>query len=143
MLKAVVRLDERSGEKFLYIVPETQLEEKFVLWFCNEHNFLRERVNRRDSIRLPGYNDPEEAVRNIYPAFREFKQRFRYVEIPDLRGVDFDRAVKELRDLGLTWTLDGEREDPRFPPGAVVWQHPPPGSAVIGQSVVRIARNPV
>lgn len=142
MLKPVVCPDKASGGKSLFIVPESELEEKFILWFCTQHNLPRERINRRESLKLPGWNDPEEAVRNLYPAFRDFKERFRYVEIPDLVGMSLDHAAGRLRELGLTWDLEGEREDPRYPPGAVVWQHPPPGAAAIAQALVRLCRNP-
>lgn len=138
MIHPVIKLDERTGTKFLYLVPETELEEKFILWFCHQHDLPRQRINRKESIRFPIYNDPEDTQKNIYAAFHEFKEKFRYVEIPNLTGLTQDDAAKELRLRGLGWDVHSELESRAHPAGFVVGQHPSAGSAVVSDSTVRL-----
>lgn len=133
----VIKLDERSGEKFLYIVPETDLEEKFILWFSHMHDLPRQRVNRRESLRFPMWNDPEDTQKNVYAAYHKFCDKYRYMEIPNVIGRMKDDAIRELRLLGLTWDLDAEVES-RHPAGMVVGQHPSGGSATVSDSIVRL-----
>jgi hypothetical protein len=138
MIKPVLKMDERTGEKLLFMVPETELEEKFIIWFCHQHDLPRQRVNNRESLRLPGYNDPEEAERNLYAAFRQFKEKYRYTEIPDLSGMTVEAARREIHLRGLTWKVEREMPDHRFPPGTVISHQPPAGSAAVPDSVVRL-----
>lgn len=137
MMRPVIKLDERSGEKYLYIVPETELEEKFVLWFCQQNSLPRQRVNRRESIRFPVFNDPDDTQKNVYAAYHKFKEKYRYLEIPNLTGLMKDDAIRELRLQGLTWDLHSEIQS-RHPAGMVVGQHPAPGSASASDSIVRL-----
>lgn len=132
-----------DGEEFLYMRAETPLEEKFILWFATRHGLRRQRVDSRESLRLPGGNDPQLAVENVHEAYREFCDEFHYVELPPLYGVEFDKATQIIRSLGLAWEIEGSLEDLRFAPGTVVHQHPSPGPVSIPDGVVRLVLNKV
>lgn len=134
----VLKVDELSGEQFLFIVPETDLEEKFILWFCHQHDMPRQRVNRRESIRFPGWNSPEDTQKNLYAAYHRFRERYKYKEIPDLLGKTREEALRELRFHGLTWSEEPDTESRIYPAGTVAFQQPSGGSSIISESVVRL-----
>lgn len=130
-----------GAETWLYLVPETRLEEKFVIHFSFENGLASDRVQGRESLRLPAGNDDSQAVENVRLAFERFCRRFGYVEVPDLRGLDLTEAADVVRDLGLAWTIHGYREEPNYPPGSVISQHPEPGPVSIPEGVVKLVLN--
>lgn len=123
------------------MVPQTDLEEKFVLWFAFRHDMERERRGKRECLRFPPQNDPDLATRNLYQAYREFCKQYRYVEIPDLYGLEPEVAQQLLRQLGLAWQYEGVRYDRRYPVGTVVSQRPSPGAAARVEGVVYLSLN--
>lgn len=125
----------------LYMVPQTDLEEKFVIWFAFQNHLDRRRRGKRECLKLSCHNDPDDAARNLYQAYRDFCQKFRYVEIPDLYGLEPEKAQQILRQLGLTWQFEGVRHDRRYPVGTVVSQRPSPGTAARVEGVVYLGLN--
>ncbi len=123
------------------MVPQTDLEEKFVLWFSFQNDLQRVRRGRRECLKFPPSNDPELATRNVYQAYREFCQQFRYVEIPNLYGMEPEKAQQSLRQLGLAWKFEEGRHDRRYPVGTVVSQRPAPGAAARVEGVVYLGLN--
>lgn len=137
MLHAVLRINERSGLKELFLVPSTDLEEKFLVWFSTSRRLERQKVNGRTSLRFPVENAPESLEANMQRAFEEFKKRYRYVEIPNVRGLTVAAAKEELRLHDLTWAIEREVESAEHPHGVVISQKPPAGAGVsITESVV-------
>lgn len=139
MLKPVIKVDEESGEKQLFMVPESDLEERFVLWFSFENGIPRRRVNKRESLVFHHMSDPEMAQQSLLRAFENFKKRFSYVEIPYLIGVPFSRAREELHLRGLHWAIEREVETNEYPPGTVVGQNPLSEAVATPQSVVYLS----
>jgi len=142
MLKPVIKVNEETGEKQLFIVPESDLEERFVLWFSFENSIPRQRVNKRESLMFHYMNDPDLAQQSLLKAYEAFKRRFNYVEIPYLIGVPFARAREELHMRGLQWAIEQEVETDEYPPGTVIGQNPLKEAVVSPHSVVylRITR---
>lgn len=134
-------IEPEEAPDALYMVPQTDLEEKFILWFSFHNDLARQRRGKRECLKLPAQNDPELAVRNVYQAYQEFCRKFRYVEIPSLYGLEPERAQQILRQLGLTWQFEGVRQDRRYPAGTVVSQRPSPGAAARVEGVVYLGLN--
>jgi len=124
MLKPVIKTNEKTGEKQLFMVPESDLEERFVLWFSFQNNIPRERINKRDSLVFHHMSDPDMAQQSVMRAFDAFKKRYNYVEIPYLVGVPLARAREELHLHGLQWAIEREVENNEYPPGHVIAQNP-------------------
>jgi beta-lactam-binding protein with PASTA domain len=61
------------------------------------------------------------------------------VEVPSLLGLKPDQAREVLRTRALALALSGERPDPRYPPGTIAAQSPPPGSAAPRGGAVQVA----
>jgi hypothetical protein len=137
MFKSVIKLNDRTGEKNLYIVPSTGLEEKFVSWFSGEYMVQKETINGRMSLWFPIGNDPSDLEQNMQRAYEEFKKRFRYVEIPSVTGLTLLAAKDELRTQNMTWGIEREIESHDHPKGTVISQKPPAGAGVsITDSVI-------
>jgi hypothetical protein len=136
MLKPVIKVNEETGEKQLFMVPESDLEERFVLWFSFENSIPRKRVNKRESLAFHHMSDPELAQQSLLRAFETFKTRFNYVEIPYVVGVPIARAREELHMRGLQWAVEREVETNEYPPGTVVSQNPLSEAVAGPQSVV-------
>lgn len=134
-------IEPELAENALYMVPQTDLEEKFILWFSFRHNLDRERRGKRECLVLPAQNDPELATRNLYQAYREFCKRYRYVEVPNLYGLEPEKAQQLLRQQGLAWQFEGVRQDRRYPAGTVVSQRPAPGATAQMEGVVYLSLN--
>ncbi|MDQ7825518.1 MAG: PASTA domain-containing protein [Candidatus Eremiobacteraeota bacterium] len=144
MLKPVLKKNEETGEKQLFMVPESDLEERFVLWFAFHHSVPRLRLNRRDALVFHALNDPDTVQYNLTMAFEEFKKRYNYVEIPYLVGVSLSRAREELRMRGLQWAIEREVATSEYPPDHVISQNPLKEAVAAAQSVVylTISKNP-
>jgi hypothetical protein len=139
MLKPVIRVNEESGEKQLFMVPESDLEERFVLWFAFENSIPRQRVNNKESLVFHHMSDPDMAQQSLLRAFENFKKRFNYMEIPYLIGVTLQRAREELHFRGLHWAIEREVETDEYPPGTVVGQNPLSEAVAAPQSVVYLS----
>jgi len=136
MLKPVMKIDEETGQKQLFMVPESDLEERFVIWFAFQHSVPRLRVNKRESLVFHFMNDPELVTFNVNKAFENFKSDYKYVEIPYLIGVSLSRARDELRHRGLEWAIEREVNSKEYPPGYIVGQNPLSEAVAAPQSVV-------
>lgn len=136
MLKPVMKVDEETGQKQLFMVPESDLEERFVIWFAFQHSVPRLRVNKRESLVFHFMNDPELVTFNVNKAFENFKSDYKYVEIPYLIGVSLARARDELRHRGLEWAIEREVASKEYPPGYVISQNPLSEAVAAPQSVV-------
>jgi len=78
VLKPIYKLDETTGERQLFIMPEDLLEEKFVLWFSFDQNLPRQRIGEWECMQFPHNNDPEVLQHNVIRAFEDFCRRFKY-----------------------------------------------------------------
>ena len=136
MLKTVRKLKENTGEKELFVVPETPLEEKFLVWFASQHCFPVKIVNNRQSIQFLASNDPTRLQINMHRAFQLFKERFRYVEIPPVSGLLFEEAKEILHKYKVAWIIEREVASRDFPAGTVISQKPDPGGVAITDSIV-------
>jgi hypothetical protein len=136
MLKPVMKIDEETGQKQLFMVPESDLEERFVIWFAFQHSVPRLRVNKREALVFHHMNDPELVTYNVNKAYENFKIDYKYVEIPYLIGVTLSRARDELRHRGLEWAIEREVKSDQYPPGYVVSQNPLSDAVASPQSVV-------
>ncbi|GEM_PF-1923023 len=136
MLKPVIKTEEETGQKQLFMVPESDLEERFVIWFAFQHGVPRLRVNKREALVFHFLNDPEMVTHNVNKAFENFKSDYKYVEIPYLIGVSLARARDELRHRGLEWAIEREVKSDQFPPGHVVSQNPLSDAVCSPSSVV-------
>jgi beta-lactam-binding protein with PASTA domain len=56
----------------------------------------------------------------------------RVLELPEAK------AREKLTELGFRPRQDGERPNPAFPAGTVIWQDPPPGTVLQPNSVVQL-----
>jgi serine/threonine-protein kinase len=64
--------------------------------------------------------------------------RAREVTVPDLAGLDLDRAKQVLEDTGLVLRIDSKRSDTRVAANHVLSQEPLPGSVLRRQRAVRV-----
>jgi beta-lactam-binding protein with PASTA domain len=62
----------------------------------------------------------------------------REVPVPRVLELPEDQARAELGRVGLRSRLAGRRPHQSLPRGAVVWQHPPPGTALPPNAVVEL-----
>jgi len=136
MLKPVLKMNEETAQKQLFMVPESDLEERFVLWFAFHHDVPRQRVNKRESLIFHHLSDPGMVQQNLMKAYEDFKQRYNYVEIPYLIGVTLARAREELHYRGLQWAIEREIISQDYPPGYIVGQNPLKEAVAAPQSVV-------
>jgi hypothetical protein len=136
MLKPVTKMSEETNEKQLFIVPESDLEERFILWFAYENSVPRQRVNNKEALMFHHMSDPEMLQHNVTKAFENYKIRFNYVEIPYLIGVSLARAREELHMRGLQWAIEREVDTTEFPPEFIIGQNPLKEAVVAPQSVV-------
>ena len=139
LFKAVLRRNETSGENELFVYGETELEEKFIIWFSFEHDIPRLRVNMREALKFPPQNDQETTLRNLTRAFELFKKRYNYVEIPYLVGMSLERAKTELKMLNLEWAIEREIYTDDVPPGHVAAQNPLSGAVASPHGVVYLS----
>jgi beta-lactam-binding protein with PASTA domain len=59
--------------------------------------------------------------------------------VPRVLDRPLDEAKGALSQAGFRMRLDGERPSPSVPRGAVVWQDPPPGTALTPNAVVQLS----
>lgn len=135
-MKAVIKLNDETRNKDLYIVPETDLEERFFIWFNFQYGIPRQRINNKESLQFPGSNDSEQTIENLEQAFAKYKIRFRYREIPNVIGISLSKASKKLKEYGVNWAVEKETFSAGFPPGYVIFQKPRAGSVSMPDSVV-------
>jgi len=78
MLKPVIRLKEKSDDKQLFIVPENDMEERFIIWFAFDNSLRTQRINNRESLEFPIQNDPNITQQNMIRAYEQFLKKYRY-----------------------------------------------------------------
>jgi beta-lactam-binding protein with PASTA domain len=64
--------------------------------------------------------------------------RARDVRVPDLAGLDADRAARLVADAGLVMRIDARRPDAKVAPNRVIDQEPQAGSVLRRQRVVKV-----
>lgn len=64
--------------------------------------------------------------------------RAREVRVPDLAGLDAERAARVVADAGLIMRIDARRPDPKVPANRIVEQEPQAGSVLRRQRVVKV-----
>jgi hypothetical protein len=134
-MKHVYKLDD-SGQKYLYIVPESELEERFFIWFGFQYGMMKFRVNGKDSLRFPAVNDPEQTIQNLRQALSIYCERFRYLEIPNVTGLPLPEARNKLEEKNVQWAVQKEIFSRTHPRGFVVFQNPRGGSTSTPNSIV-------
>ncbi|MHB2019276.1 MAG: PASTA domain-containing protein [Candidatus Xenobia bacterium] len=136
MLTPVLTLNDETGKRELYVVPSSELEEKFVVWFSHQHGVPQVRHRGRFALQLPEWNDPDHVMNNVNAAYEQFVKRFHYTEIPNLIGLPLERAIEQLAECGLHWSIVREENHPGVPPGTVLRHNPRPQSTAVMDSVV-------
>ena len=70
----------------------------------------------------------------VFPAPSQASER----DVPRVIGLGATDAARELRKQGLTDTVEARETHPTAPPGSVIWQDPPSGTAVPRGSAVTL-----
>ncbi|MCE1247768.1 MAG: PASTA domain-containing protein [Firmicutes bacterium] len=134
-MKHVYKLDD-GGQKFLYIVPETETEERFIIWFGFTYGMMKFRINGKDSLRFPAINDPEQTINNLLNAMDNYCERYGLVEIPNVTGLPLAEAKLLLDEQDLKWAVQKEAYSRTHPKGYVTFQSPRPGTSSKPDSIV-------
>jgi beta-lactam-binding protein with PASTA domain len=58
--------------------------------------------------------------------------------VPRVLGLPMTQARTALTDAGFRSRIEGERPSPAVPRGGIVWQDPPPGTAIPSNGVVQL-----
>ena len=135
-MKHLIKFFKKHHCEKLCIVPETELEERFFIWFSFQYGMPRERVNNRDSLLFDLNNDPKLTINNLENAMKNYCVRFRYINVPDVRGMELEEAAQKLNQAKVTWAVEREIFTEKQPEGHVVYQNPRPGSVSKPKSVV-------
>ena len=135
-MKNIVKFIRKFHCEKLCIVPETEVEEKFFIWFSFQYGVPLERLNNRDSLVFDLNNDAEVTMENLKNALKNYCIRFRYVDIPDVRGMHLEKASKLLNEAKVTWAVEKEIFTEKFNEGHIVYQNPRPGTVSKPKSVV-------
>jgi hypothetical protein len=135
-LKHLVKFIRKFHCEKLCIIPETEIEEKFFIWFSFQYGVPLERLNNRDSLAFDLNNDPEVTMQNLANALKNYCIRFRYVYVPDVRGIHLEKASKILNEAKVTWAVEKETFSDQFNEGHVIYQNPRHGTVSKPKSVV-------
>ena len=92
MLKPVVTMDPKTHKEVLFVVPETELEEKFIIWFTHRNGLKVGRCKNMQAAMLPSWNDSDTVAKSMNVAYQNIDVTGQLVLI---RAQKLDKAVRQ------------------------------------------------
>ena len=138
MFKIYKYRDFPGDDERIIAEAENGIEERFILWFAQEREIPTERIHKHDALVFDPMNSIDQLKETLQTAYKEFKVRFNYSQVPDLIGLSFMEAEERVNAAGLLWTLQAQSPSDRYPKGTVIWQSPSHGVTSAPYSPIRI-----